>query len=278
MRRLYEAPGNRRMASESKATSRALWKGVIRLGAASLPVKLYSAVSDHAVHFHWLHAPDRVRVVQRWVSSETGAEVESDDAVRGYPIGPEQWALLSRDELASLAPEKSRDVAVSRFVPSSALAPAYYDRPYHLGPDGDAAGYLALAAALAKRDEIGIARWAMRGAHRVGALRARDGGLSLHTLRHRDEVVSAAQLDAPQGRPSDARERALAEQLVAALDGDADLRDFREEYQDRVRALAEAKARGRKPKLAPLPPARRAAPLASALERSVAAAKRRAHG
>ena len=34
--------------------ARAIWKGSLKLGTESLPVKLYSAVEDRTVHFHVL--------------------------------------------------------------------------------------------------------------------------------------------------------------------------------------------------------------------------------
>ena len=257
-----------------------MWKSSLRFGAVSLPVKLYAAVAEHNVHFHLLHAKDGVRVEQRLVNPTTGKPVDPGDARRGYPIARDEYVILDADEVAALAPEKSREIEVTRFVPRDALAPAWYERPYHLGPDGDAAGYLALAEALEQRERIGIARWVLRGRHHVGALRARDGGLVLIQLRSREEVVSADELAPPAGRAPDARELALAEQLVGALTGEFEPQRFREEYQERVRALVEAKARGRKPKLAPLPKKRRGgAALESALERSLAALKKgRARG
>jgi DNA end-binding protein Ku len=255
--------------------ARAIWKSEIRFGPITVPVKLYAAVSDRSVHFHLLHATDRVRVEQRLVNPKTGRAVEPEEAQRGYPIARDEFVVLEPDELAALAPEKSREISIVRFVPRDALAPAWYARPYHLGPDGDAGSYLALAEALAKRERIGIARWVLRGRHHVGALCARDGRLALIALRSREEVVSADELAPAEGRSPDRRELELAEQLVGALTGTFDPASFRDEYQERVRALVEAKARGRKPRLAALPRTRRsAAPLARALERSVASLKR----
>ena len=46
--------------------ARAIWKGVIQLGNETLPVKLYSAVEDHDVHFHLLHDADRRACGSAW--------------------------------------------------------------------------------------------------------------------------------------------------------------------------------------------------------------------
>src|SRR5262245_63576031 len=142
----------------SAKPARAMWKSAIRFGSVSVPVKLYAAVAEHGMHFHLLHAKDRVRVEQRLVNPRTGEAVEPEAARRGYPIARDEYVVLGADELAALAPEKSREIEITRFVPRDALAPAWYERPYHLGPDGDAGRYLALAEALARRERIGSAR------------------------------------------------------------------------------------------------------------------------
>src|SRR5690606_6433875 len=55
--------------------ARAMWKGRIRLDGFELPVKLYSAATDRAVHFRLLHAPDRVPLELRIVAPATNQPV-----------------------------------------------------------------------------------------------------------------------------------------------------------------------------------------------------------
>jgi DNA end-binding protein Ku len=260
---------------------RAMWKGVIRADSVSLPIKLFSAVRESRVEFHLLHAPDGLRVEQHMVNPVTGKEVAREDIRRGYPLGGDRFALLEPDELEKLVPEKSRDVEVTRFVPSSSIAPAWYVRPYYVGPDGDVTGYRGLVEALEKRKRVGVAHWTMRNASHTGALCVRQGQLLLVKLRERDAVVSAEELHAPEGRGGESRELALAEQLVSALAGPFEPEKLHDEHRKRLQALIDAKAKGRTPKLET--PVRRApaAPLASALRRSVEQATRnrsKAHG
>ncbi len=42
-----------------KMSLRAIWKGIVNLGAIEVPVKLYSALEDRAVHFRLLHRKDK---------------------------------------------------------------------------------------------------------------------------------------------------------------------------------------------------------------------------
>jgi DNA end-binding protein Ku len=228
---------------------RAMWKGVLRVGEQSVPFKLYAAVEDTAVHFHLLHDHDGVRVQQRLVNPQNGEAVPADQVHRGFAIEPGVFVLLERDELASLAPEASRDVDVSAFVPVNAIPPVWFERPYHLGPDGSAKDYQALARALEHERRQGIAHWVMRGKSYTGALRAKDGELSLIVLRDREEVLAPPATKPASTRDATKQELALAEQLVTSLKGELDMSEFRNEQRARVRELVEKKSQGKSVRL-----------------------------
>jgi DNA end-binding protein Ku len=121
----------------------------------------------------------------------------------------------------------------------------WYDRPYHLGPDGDVEAYYALVESLEAESKEGLAHWTMRNKEYVGALRADDGHLMMITLRHADEVIPASALEPPSGREPNPKELKMAEQLVAALADEFDATDFEDEYRARVLELIEAKTEGR---------------------------------
>ncbi len=226
--------------------ARAMWKGTLQVGSMGVPVKLYSAVEPKKVSFRLLHDRDREPLKQRMVDPETEEAVEHEETRRGYPTDDGRVVILDPEELEALEPEPSRDIELTRFVPVSAIDARWYDRPYWLGPDGDEEAYFALAAALEESGRAGVARWVMRKKEYVGALRVEDGYLMLVTLRHAGEVVSADALKAPGGRKLDAKELKMAEQLVAALTGEFEPEQYRDEYRDRVMELIEAKAKGKK--------------------------------
>jgi DNA end-binding protein Ku len=229
--------------------ARAMWKGVLAIGRQRLPVKLYAAVQDRTVHFHLLHGRDKARVEQQLVDPETDEPVPNDEVRKGYEDEPGVFVLLEDDELERLEPEPSRDVEITRFVKTGEIHHQWYERPYWLGPDGDAEGYYALAAALNNQEREGVARWVMRKRPYVGALRARGNHLMLVTLRHTSEVVLPSEIKVPGARPFDVRERQLAEQLVDALADHFDPADYHDDYREKVAALVAAKAKGRKPRL-----------------------------
>jgi DNA end-binding protein Ku len=255
--------------------ARAMWKGRIRFGDVDVPVKLYSAVQGHDVHFRLLHEKDLQPVRQEMVNPETGKVVPYEEIQRAYQTEEGDLILLGEDELAELEPPASRDIEITRFVDPEVITHEWYDRPYYLGPDSSDTEYFALAAALERQKKEGIARWVMRKKEYVGALLAENGYLMLITLRHAGEVIPVTALNAPKGRALDQREVNMAKQLVAALEGVLDMTEFRDEYRDRVLELVEAKAAGKVVKFPKVERREEEGSLADMLARSVRATKQR---
>ena len=255
--------------------ARAIWKAHIRFGAVDVPVKLYSAVQDRAVHFRLLDAKRHEPVRQHMVHPDTGKVVDPADIRRAFESEEGELVILGEDELAEVTPEPSREIEITRFVPSGEITHPWYDRPYYLGPDEDQDGaYFALAQALAKRKVEGVARWAMRNKEYVGALRPEGDYLMLVTLRHASEVVPASALTAPGGRALDDREVKMARQLLEAMEDEFDIAAYHDEYRERVRELVEARAAGKVMKFPKAAPKQTDVSLADVLARSVAAAGR----
>lgn len=224
--------------------ARAIWKGVLHASEVRLAVKLYSAVEDRRVHLRLLHAEDHVPVRQAMVRPGTDEPVPSKRIGKGYEVEAGVFVILEEEELKGLEPEPSRSIEITRFVPPGAIDHRWYDRPYYLGPDGDTGAYAALVRALAKERRLGVARWVMRKRTYVGALHSTGHHLALVTLRHAEEVISPAKLEAPPGRRTSRRELAMARQLVEALAGEAELEELGETYEKRLLELVEGKARG----------------------------------
>ena len=225
--------------------ARAIWKGVLAIGGERLAVKLFSAVQDRTVHFRLLHDEDHAPVKQRLVEPETETAVEFGSTQRAYMTPERDLVVLRSDELDALEPPASRDIELQRFVPAGAVDHRWYERPYYLGPDGNAAEYAALTEAVRESGREGIARWVMRKKEYRGALRARDGCLMLITLRSAEEVIVASELGAPAAKALDEREIKMAQQLLSILEAPFDPSQYRDEYRERVLELIEAKSKGK---------------------------------
>jgi DNA end-binding protein Ku len=255
-------------------SARAMWKGVLRVADARVPVKLYSAVEERDIRFRLLDAKDLTPVTQSLVHPESEEVVPHEETRRGYRSPEGELIVLNADELESLEPEASREIAIVRFLPRGAIDPQWYDRPYFLGPDRSPGAYHALTTAIERGEVEGIARWVMRKRDYVGALGVNAGHLVLVTLRHAGEVVPVESLEAPSGPKLDDKELEMARQLMQMLEAKFEAEEYRDEYRDRVLAFIEAKRRGKKPKLEVVRQKARTDDLTAALTASLRAHQR----
>ncbi len=254
--------------------ARAIWKGVLKMGSASIPVKLYSGVVDRTVRFHILDDRAQMRVKQHMVDPDSGEEVAKEVIRKGYEVEPGRFVIITEEDLESIQPRPSRDIELLEFVPPEAISQQWYERPYYLAPDGDEKDYFALVEAMKKKNREGIVQWVMRNKAYVGALRAEGNHLMLFTLRNAEEVISAKDLPKPAGREPTAKELAMAKQLVGLLEGEFNAKDYKDEYRERVTEFLEKKAKGKAPRLRAVKTKRSPSSLDSVLKKSLDALKK----
>lgn len=259
--------------------ARAIWSGTISFGLLNVPVKLYSAVARRNIALREIRESDSARIKHRRVADGTDEEVPYEKIVKAYELSPGQYVPLGKDEMAALAPEKTRAIDVLDFVDIEEIDPMYFDSPYYLGPaEGAEKAYSLLAAAMDSSGKAAITRFVFRNKEHLAALRASDGVLTLTTMRFADEVMPPSELDdaLPDKKPKVAKkEREMAEQLIASLSTKFDPSAYRDEYREQLLALIERKAEG-KEIVAPeveAPKETKVPDLMAALEESIAAVK-----
>jgi DNA end-binding protein Ku len=259
--------------------ARAIWSGTISFGLLNVPVKLYSAVARRNIALREIRDSDSARIKHRRVAEGTDEEVPYDNIVKAYELSPGQYVPLSKDEMAALAPEKTRAIDVQDFVDIEEIDPMYFDSPYYLGPaDGAEKAYSLLASAMESSGKAAIARFVFRNKEHLSAIRASGGALTLTTMRFHDEVVPPADLGdvLPDKKPKVAkREQQMAEQLIDSLSTTFNPDDYRDEYREQLLALIEQKAEGKEivASETETPKATKAPDLMAALEQSIAAVK-----
>src|SRR6202051_4236866 len=101
---------------EEQAVPRSIWSGSISFGLVNVPVKLYTAVSRKAVHFHQLHDADGSRIQQKRFCAADGKEVPYENIVKGYEIAPDRYVIVEPGELEALDPKKTRMIEIEQFV------------------------------------------------------------------------------------------------------------------------------------------------------------------
>jgi DNA end-binding protein Ku len=256
--------------------ARAIWSGSISFGLLNVPVKLYSAVARRGIALREIRESDSARIKHRRVAEGTDEEVPYEKIIKAYEITKDRYVPLSKDELASLDPKKTRAIEVQDFVEITEIDPIYFDSPYYLGPaDGAEKAYSLLAQALERSGKVAIARFVFRNKEHLAAIRPGDGVLTLTTMRFADEVVPPDELDdvLPSEKPKiDKREIEMAEQLIDSLTRDFDPALYRDEYREELLAMIERKAAGEDVVAAPQEDREptKAPDLMAALEQSIA--------
>jgi DNA end-binding protein Ku len=260
---------------------RAIWSGSISFGLLNVPVKLYSAVSKQTVRFKELREGDGSRIRHKRVAESDGKEVPYEKIVKGYEYAPDQYVVLTREELAELEPQRSRAIEIQDFVDLDDIDPIYFEQPYYLGPDkGAERAYALLVQALKESRKVAVARFVLRNKEHLAAIRAMGDVLTLTTMRFHDEVNSPKDLDGEvfeEAKPKkpEKRELEMAKQLIESLTSDFKPDQYRDEYREELLDLLERKAAGKEVVSAPTeePKPTKAPDLMAALEESLAAVK-----
>lgn len=261
--------------------ARSAWTGSINFGLVNIPVKAYTAVRDHEVHFNQLEKGSGARIRYEKVSEKSGKPVDGDDIELGYEIRKGRYVTFDRKELDDLKPESTKTVEVTDFVALDDIDPIYYDRTYWLAPANEAAAkaYQLLLAAMEDRQRVAIGTVVMRNKQYLAAIRPLDGVLAMSTMRFADEVVPQADIDElPSRRSTPDREAVkLATQIVDSLSSEWDPERYRDTYTDELKSIIQRKDKGKDVVVEEEAPAKegKVLDLMEALEASVNAAKSR---
>jgi DNA end-binding protein Ku len=220
---------------------RSIWKGAITFGLVNVPVKVYTATEDHDLSLHQVHDKDggRIRYQRRCEICHKIVEYEHID--KAYEEG-DRTVVLTDEDLSSLPEEKSREIDVVEFVPSSQLDPITFDRSYFLEPDSKSSkAYVLLRRTLEETDKTAIVHFALRQKTRLGALRVRGDVLMLQSLLWDDEVRDAQFPSLDEKVRISAKELEMSASLVESFAADFSPEKFSDDYQEQLRELIEAK-------------------------------------
>jgi DNA end-binding protein Ku len=229
---------------------RTLWSGSLSFGLVNVPVALVSAARDLDLHFRQLHEKDGTPIEVKRFCSKEDREVDAADVARSYEFEDGAEVVVSDEELEALEPRRTRTVEVEQFVDLADVDPVLFDHPYLVVPAGDNEGalraYRLLVEVMAATERAALGRVVMRTKEYLTIVRAREGVLTLQTMRFHDEVRSAKDVDGASGaRP---RREVLRETvaLIEAMTVDWDPGRYEDRHRERLREIVERKRKGRK--------------------------------
>ncbi|AIF52162.1 Ku protein [Pelosinus sp. UFO1] len=226
---------------------RPVWSGSISFGLVNIPIKLYNAVKKKTLHFHQLRKSDGCRIRLKRVCANDGSEVPNEEIVKGYEISPEQYVVLSSEEIENVYPKSSRRIQIDDFVRLEEIDPIYFEHSYYLTPDkGMEKAYSLLLFAMKKSQKTAIANFVLRNKQYIAAIRPTENAITLSTMFFSDEIIPQKELeDLPsiENEP-DQRELTIALQLIESLSSNFAPEKYHNEYREKILSMIERKAEG----------------------------------
>jgi DNA end-binding protein Ku len=218
----------------------------LTFGLVSVPVDLYPAGRPRRTPLRTL-GPDDQPLVRRYFCSIDGQPLANEDIVRGFENDDGSFTLVADEELDALAPRKSRDIDLRRFVARDEIPRQLLERPYVLAPAGESTkAYHLLAATMESSGRAGIATFVMRGKEYLAAIFAEEGTLRAVTMRFAGELRSPGDVGLPRAARASAEKRREMERAVAELSADElDVKLLDDEYATQLLALAQLKREAR---------------------------------
>ena len=231
-------------AEQEEAVVRPFWSGTITFGLVSIPVALYAANRSSRVSFRMV-SPGGTPLARRYVASRDERALDADEIVRGYEVEKDRFVVVDDEELERLAPERTRDIDLRRFVKASEIDPMYFERAYYLEPAGGSTkAYRLLARVMEETGRAGIATFVMRAKEYLVAILAENGILRAETLRFADELRTPESIGLPAPvRPGAAEVRRIEREIEKLAGRRLQEGDLVDRSAERVLKLVRRKAR-----------------------------------
>jgi len=223
---------------------RPTWQGHLRLSLVSCPVALYSATSRSGdVSFNMLHKKTHNRIRMIPTDPELGP-VERSDIVKGFEIEKDRYVVVTQDEINNVRLESTLTIDIDKFVDDEEIDRLYWNDPYYLVPDGKVAveAFTVIREAMTRARKVALGRVVMHQRERLLAMEPRGKGLVAYTLRTFDEVRKPEDVfdDIPAAK-ADAKMIDIAAKIIDQLEGDFDPSQFKDHYEEALRALIDEK-------------------------------------
>jgi DNA end-binding protein Ku len=227
--------------------ARATWKGYLKISLVNIPIKVFPATeSDATISFNQLHGECRTRIQQKKWCPHCNREVTNAEIVKGYEYEKGHWVVVEEQDFEKVRTESTRVIDLVQFADEKAIDPMYVDRTYYLAPDGAVAADAFSVMRDGMRGKVGVGKLALYGREYLVAVRPFEQGIVLHTLHHAAEIRSIDQVEelnsiTAKAKPTEVK---LAKQIIESFEGPLDLATYRDEYQEGLRQIIDAKIGG----------------------------------
>ncbi len=227
--------------------ARPTWKGFLKISLVNIPIRVFPATDSAAtISFNQLHGECQTRIQQKRWCPKCEREVPLSEVVKGYEFEKGRYVVMDEEDLAKVKPESTRVIDLVQFTTVESIDPIYVERPYYLAPDGQMAQEAFAVMREGMKGKAGIGKLALYGREYLVAVQPREKGLVMYTMRRANEVRSMAAIDELESVPSKVKpdEIKLAKQVISNFEGELDLQEYKDAYQEELQRIIDAKIAG----------------------------------
>jgi DNA end-binding protein Ku len=223
-----------------------VWKGMISFGLVSIPIRLFAAARAKRTYLHQIHDKCNTRIKQPLFCPTCDRMVDRSEVIKGFEYETGQYVLIGADEIRKITPPSGKTMEIITFLKENEVDPIYFDSSFFALPEQHAEKpYALLLKALEDTKKVGVAKVTMHQREYTVFIRARDNGLTLHTMYYANEIAAVE----GYGRNYEAKLRPeevkLADQLVQSLSAPFKPEQYHDTFQEQLNALIEAKLKGK---------------------------------
>jgi DNA end-binding protein Ku len=227
--------------------ARPTWKGFMKISLVNIPIRVFPATDAAAtISFNQLHNECQTRIQQKRWCPKCEREVPISEIAKGYEFEKGRYVVMTEEDMAKVRPESTRVIDLVQFTDAAAIDPIYVERPYYLAPDGAMAQEAFAVMREGMKGKAGIGKLALYGREYLVAVQPRDKGLVMYTMRHAKEVRSMENIEELEQVPAKVKpeEIKLAKQVIGNFEGELDLKEYSDNYQEELQRIIDAKVAG----------------------------------
>ena len=112
---------------------RAIWSGAITFGLVNVPVRLYSAVSEHKLHFNFIHEKDESPIGYQKICKLEEKPVPDKEIVKAFEYRKGKYVYMTDEDFAAARVEGYKAIDITDFVPYDQIDPIFFANTYLSG-------------------------------------------------------------------------------------------------------------------------------------------------
>jgi len=222
---------------------RSMWKGAISFGLVSIPIKLYTATEDHAIHFRQLHKECKSPIKYEKICPVCNRPVSDEEIVRGYEYEPGKFVIIDDEDLERIPMPTVKTIDIVDFTDIGQIDPIYYDKTYFIVPeDIGTKPYVLLRDSMKETKRVAIAKVVIRSKQNLACIRVYDEKyMVMETMHFPDEIKNTNQLPPLREVSLQENEIKMAKQLIDTLTSDFKPEKYDDSYRKTLIEMIESK-------------------------------------